>query len=380
MNDAEKKWKPSVVWLEGVLDYFNAPFPHEPEDPRKLGFSIGRQITGLYLAEMLLKYGLDESGQPYNQIHALRGLFQALPLPRRSAVEGKYKEILSGSVPETWDFASSVESFLDYLGDDPLTDSRYFWERTRPHGISIVFFQTALRPLIYSLFVALHNYPEKGEYERQYDTRLISFEGSLEEREERKRQEPPRPDSGRDDKRIKSHKFWLEGLVDYLNVPFPHESGDPRTVGFQVGQRVIGLYLIEMLLKYALDDLRREFGRSHNLYSLFKKLPRPRRRAVAKKYEELLYQHVSSTWDYARSVEALLQYSGDNPVTDTRYFWEARREAIPLSPGPLLPLVYALFIELHGYPQKGPFKNRRKTVFLPFEESFGESARKGNTK
>ena len=375
MKENPIRAKPPVVWLEGVLDYYNAPFPHESDDPRKLGFTIGRQIVGLYLGEMLLKHALDNFNLQYDHSHALGDLFQVLPLPRRDAVESKYSEILAGSVSETWDFASSVKSFLDYLGDDPLTDSRYFWERTRPHGISIVFFGTTLRPLIYALFVALHNYPEKGEYERQYDTRFISFEGSLEEREERKRQEPPRSIAEKSDRRIKSHKFWLEGLLDYYNAPFPHESGDPRTVGFHVGQRVIGLYLSEMLLKYALDDLKRDFGRNHNLYSLFKKLPRPRRRAVAKKYDEILRNRVISTWEYARSVESLLEYSGNNPLADTRYFWEARREVIPLSPGPFMPLVYALFIELHGYPQGGPLKRRHKTVFLPFDGSLGERAR-----
>ena len=24
--------KPEIFWLEGVLDFFNAPFPHEPDD------------------------------------------------------------------------------------------------------------------------------------------------------------------------------------------------------------------------------------------------------------------------------------------------------------------------------------------------------------
>ena len=361
--------KPSVVWLEGVLDYFNVPFPYESEDLRKLGYGVGRQIIGLYLVEMLLKHALDDLNILYDHSHKLHDLFRALPRPRRITVERKYSDILSGTVSETWDFASSIASFLDYLGDDPMTDSRYFWERTRPHDMSIVFFQMALRPLIYALFVELHSYPEEGQYQKRYDTKFISFEDSLKDREERDRNDPPERNTERADKRIKPSIFWLEGLLVYFNVPFPHESGDPRTLGFQVGQRVLGLYLSEMLLKYALDDLNRKYGRSHNLHSLFKKLPRALRRAVAKKYDNILHNRVSSTWDYARSVESLLQYSGENPLTETRYFWETRRETIPLSPGPLMPLVYALFIELHGYPQDGPLKKRHQTVFLPFEDS-----------
>ena len=84
---------------------------------------------------------------------------------------------------------------------------------------------------------------------------------------------------------------------------------------------------------------------------------------------------MSSTWDYARSVESLLQYSGDDPLTETRYFWEARtiNKAIPLSPVPIMPLVYALLIELHSFPQCGPLKKRHQTVFLPFEDFLRES-------
>ena len=365
--------KPSVVWLEGILDYFNALFPHESEYPRHIGFDIGRQIVGLYLTEMLLKHALDDLNQPYDHIHGLRDLFSALPESQRCAVERKYSEILSGSVSETWDFAKSIALFLEYLGDDPMTDSRYFWERSRPRGMSIVFFNTSLRHLIYALFIGLHNYPEKGQYQKQYHTKYISFEDSLNERDERYRQDPPERNTKRADKRIRPNSFWLASLLEYFNVRFPHESGDPRTFGFQVGQRMIGLYLSEILLKYALDDLNREFNRSHNLYALFKRLPHPRRRAVAKKYDEILHNRVSSTWDYARSVESLLQYLGDNPLTDIRYFWEVRREIIPLSPRPLMPLVYALFIELHGYPQNGPLKKWYEPVFLPLEDSLRNS-------
>ena len=375
MQGNPQKQKPPVVWLEGVLDYFNAPFPHEPEDRRQIGFGIGRQVVGLYLSEMLLKHSLDDLNQPYGHSHSLHDLFNALPLPHRNAVESKYSEILSGSVSEIWDFASSVASFLEYLGDDPMSDSRYFWERTRPRDMSIVFLATSLHLLIYALIIALHSYPEEGQYERRYHTKFISFEDSLNERDERYRQDSPERNTERADKRITPSIFWLEGLLDYFNVPFPHESKDPRSLGFHVGQRVIGLYLAEMLLKYALDNLNREFSHNHNLYSLFKTLPRPRRRAVAKKYDEILHNRVSSTWDYARSVESLLQYSGDNPLTETRYFWEARSRhaAIPLSPGPIIPLVYALFIELHRYPQDGPLRKRHETVFLPFEDFLRKS-------
>ena len=82
--------------------------------------------------------------------------------------------------------------------------------------------------------------------------------------------------------------FWLEGLLEYFNVKCPHDTDDPRYASFQLGQRVIGLYLAEMLLKYAVDDLKRPFGNIHDLEKLFNKLPRPRRRAVERKYQAIL--------------------------------------------------------------------------------------------
>ena len=58
------KGKPPVVWLEGLLDYFNAPVPHGPKDRRRIGFGIGRQIIGLYLIEMLRYRFLTATGPP----------------------------------------------------------------------------------------------------------------------------------------------------------------------------------------------------------------------------------------------------------------------------------------------------------------------------
>ena len=356
--------KPSVVWLEGVLDYFNTPFPHGPDDPRRIGFGVGRQIVGLYLAEMLLKYALDHMNEPYEKGRDFLGLYSALPERGRSAVEAKYADILSSEAVDVFDFASTVESYLRYLGDDALTDSRYFWERERPHDASIVFMENDLRRLVYSLFIVLHNYPEAGPLEKRYDTKIIQFEDSLDNKEH-----PPEHKKERDGKRITPSIFWLEGVLNYFNVPFPRESDDPRSLGFQVGQRIVGLYLVEMLLKYALDDMDRAFGSNHNLYSLYKKLPRPRRRAVSRVYDKILHNRVSSTWNYAQSAEILLEYSGDDALTDTRYFWERKRSSIPLSPSPLMPLIYALFIELHDYPQRGPMTRRHETAFLPFRDA-----------
>ena len=52
--------KPTIYWLEGLLDYFNVKFPYKEKHQRTVGFDIGRNIVGLYLAEILLKYALEK--------------------------------------------------------------------------------------------------------------------------------------------------------------------------------------------------------------------------------------------------------------------------------------------------------------------------------
>ena len=359
----------SVVWLEGLLDYFSVSFPRESKDRGRIGYTVGQQIIGLYLIEMLLKYALDRAGKPYDSFHNLSALFRELPETRRTEVESKYRELLVDGVASTWDFARSVESFFTYLGNDPLTDSRYFWDRGRSYGGSILFTVNNLRLLIYALFIALHSYPEGSPLERRYDTKLISFEASLEGKKRRGRPKRVEPKRRRDGKRIWLNVLWLEGVLEYFNVTCPHDADDPRYLGFQIGQRVIGLFLVEMLLKYALDDLKKPFAHTHDLLNLFNELPLSRRRAVERTYQAILGNRVLWTWNYARSVDFLLRHSGNSPITETRYFWESDRPIIPLSPGTLIPLIYALLIELHKYPSGTLTRKNHETQFVSVEET-----------
>ncbi len=366
MKDGGGKVKPSVVWLEGVLDYFNAPFPHDSEDPRALGFGIGRQIIGLYLVEMLLKYALDVLGEPYRSTHYLLDLYNKLPEETRKETEAKYKAILEGAEEETFDYSSTIAMYLEYLGEDPFKESRYFWETGRSYGGSIIFAAGRLRHLVYAIFVVLHNYPERGSEKKRYETKIISLTESFASREAR-----PERDMPRKGKRITTDQFWMEGLLEYFSATFPHEEDDPRTLGFQVGQRMIGLYLVEVLLKYALDDMNVQYRNTHNFARLFAGLPRPRRRAVSALYRKILNNRVEWTWDFAEDVDTLLQHLADNALRDARYFWEVNEPRI-LSPGPLEPLIYALLIELHSYPQRGPLVKKYETSFVSLEESLGE--------
>ena len=175
--------KPRIHWLEGLVTLFEAKFPHGSEDPRRMGFGVGQQIVGLYVIEMLLKYALDRAGVWHGQHHNLHDLFMKLPRQRRRAVERNYKELLHGEVEWTWDVAITAESLLRYLGANAITDTRYFWEPDRTHigeHVSILIAPRLLRPLLYALFIVLHEYPSQRIVKR-HDTTFVSLADSFAE-------------------------------------------------------------------------------------------------------------------------------------------------------------------------------------------------------
>ena len=175
--------KPDIVWLEGLLTLFEAKFPHEPNDPRRMGFDVGRQIVGLYITEMLLKYALEGTGRRHGNHHNLHELFRNLPRQQRKEVERKYEAILNSQFDWAWDVAESVDSLLRYCGENAITDTRYYWEPGRQHlaeHASILFSPRLLYPLVYALFIALHGYPTQPIVKR-YNTIFRSLEESLKE-------------------------------------------------------------------------------------------------------------------------------------------------------------------------------------------------------
>ena len=167
--------------MEGLLTLFQATFPHDADDPRRMGFGLGQQVVGLYIVEMLLKYALDDAGVPHGQHHNLQDLFRNLSRQRKRAVERKYKDLLNSEFDWAWDVAETVDSILEYMGNNAITDTRYFWEEGRSHAAdhaSILISPRMLRPLVFSLFIVLHNYPSQPIVKR-YDTTFISLAESL---------------------------------------------------------------------------------------------------------------------------------------------------------------------------------------------------------
>ena len=342
--------KPPITWFEGLLDYFDAKLGPGSDDRRLIGHGVGRHLIGLYLIEMILKYALDKTAHPYDHTHNLHQLYMGLPNEGQKAAEEKYRQSLADEVAETWDVARSIGSFLEYLGEDPIGHTRYFWEREHSPGRSIVFQPMNLRRVMYALFVALHNYPEDYEYDARYQTKFISLKDSFKARDERRKREERSQNNSRQFRKIKPVIYWLEGLIAYLLAAFPWEQNDIRGLGFRMGQRMVGLYLVEMIRKYALDNSDRTFSRNHNLYGLFRRLPRPSKLSAEKEYAYLMPK---SPLRNARVQGDLAQYLkglGEDPITDLRYFWEGRRANISLSPRSLIPVVFALLKALHEYP------------------------------
>ena len=368
MNKARK---PDIYWVEGVLVFFERPFPHDQSDPRRVGFEVGQKIIGLYLTELLLKYALDGRGVAYRNVHDLRYLYRKLPAGLKKRARQKYDEMLHNRWEWTWSFARTLDSFVKHLGKNPLRDARYFWRRdysSRPQLLS----PGNLHTLVYALFTSLHGYPQNSlVVTRRYETRFVDFEKSLTSGS------GGRSDRAREKEPLGVH--WLEGFLDCYRVEFPYGSDDPRGLGFSVARQIVGLHLVELLLKYALEGLGIGYARDHDLGSLFRALPEEIRDLAERKYAEILAS-AREAWEFARSIESLLAYLGKDPVTESRYFWEPReyREggaSILFSQGTVEMLIYALFISLHGYPERhDEERSRFVTRFVPFEPSGMENS------
>ena len=174
--------KPSISWIEGLVDYFRTKCPYGANDPRRLGYAVGKQIIGLYITELLLQYALDNSGKTYKHDHNLHALFMKLPRQQRRAVERKYKKLLNSNTKHTFDVFMTAEAFLKYLGKNAITATRYFWQPTPGRYLadhaSILFTPRDLYNLIYALFIELHNYPSKP-IPKRYETTYASLDNSL---------------------------------------------------------------------------------------------------------------------------------------------------------------------------------------------------------
>lgn len=183
---AKRGIDPLLIYnIEGVLDYFLEACPYKSNDIRMIGWNLGRQVIAQYLVEIILKCAHIKSLRdvlPHG--HNLCDLFDGLPAPLRQNVEDKYREFLRSEVKSTWDVFQTVESFLTFLGANPITESRYYWDiGSASNTLGVGYFQGLVSPdsyrsLIFSLYVILHDYPARSMVAR-YDTKFESLRQSL---------------------------------------------------------------------------------------------------------------------------------------------------------------------------------------------------------
>ena len=332
-------------WVEGLLDYFNLECPRDWAEHLRFGFSVGRQVIGLYIIEILLKYTREGRQRPYRQDHNLWKLFRGLPPKDKKKIEKKYKLILRSDTQVALDIEKSVSALLSYLGFNPITSTRYFWERS--HGstptMSILVAPHMLRRVIYAILIPLYRYPQGGVIRARFTTSFVPrarwANQSTNEHADR-RPEKKKPD-----------KNWLTGLRHYYGQQSPRGEQDPRRVGFAVGSQIVGLYLAEMLLKYALDEREIAYAEDHNLEGLFQLLPVSEQESLRRCQARILHSQPGHAWDFERTIDDLLAYLQRDPFTGSRYFWDSKtgqRGGVLFAPRILIPLIDALFTELHG--------------------------------
>ena len=118
-----------LYFSEGMLDYCQAPCPFgDPNDVRRVGWNMGRQIICQHVVELALKSELARHQRAVPKHHDLGAIFKALPRRRRKKAEDIYQQVLKFRVQWTWDVFRTIKSFLDFLGERPTVETRYYFE------------------------------------------------------------------------------------------------------------------------------------------------------------------------------------------------------------------------------------------------------------
>ena len=335
------------TWVEGLIDCFNTRSPSEQPEQVAFGFALGKQVVGLYIVEVLLKYTREKRKRPYRHDHNLRRLFSGLSPRDKKRIEDKYQDIIRSSPKPALDIESSASRLLTYLGNNPITRTRYFWEHSHPTtpSMSILVAPHMLTPLIYAILIQAHKYPTNVGRHRHRPKDFIPRSRWIDHNTESSSSlagtRPGLP--GKD---------WMLGLRRFFDTRSARPDKDPRRLGFAIGLQIVGLYLAEMALKFALDERSIRYADDHNLERLFSLLPGEDKEGLRVRYKRILHSEPGHAWDFQQSIDSLLRHLDEDPITETRYFWdgaERLRSGVLFAPDRLIPLVDAVLSELHAY-------------------------------
>lgn len=178
MNKKEKPQEIPLKIMEGILAFAHISFPErsikkvlrEAGHPDNLsekfefGFIMAKSIVSLYTIEILLKYAHQQiDKRAGGELKTKRGhnickLFADLPEEKQRKVKARYQERAKEIVRENRaDKIIPLNSLLDVLEGDPITDLRYFWDK--PNGKGLAYHHNNMEAFSYGVAIGVCGYP-----------------------------------------------------------------------------------------------------------------------------------------------------------------------------------------------------------------------------
>ena len=273
-------------------------------------------------------------------------------------------------------FEKSVPCLLTYLGRNPITSTRYFWQLSHPGtpNMSIMLAPHMLVPVINAILIRHYGCPDVPGRMRIRDKRYLSrrewAEGERGSSIEHESCSNGRP-----------NKTWMLGLRDYFTQQPSTTAKENTRLGFAIGRQMVGLYLIEIALKFALDERTIKYTKSHNIEVLFSSLPEDVRERLRCRYVRILHSEPGHAWGFQASIDDLVRHLAGDPITVTRYYWDSRttkRGIVQFNPAMLVALVDAILCELHGFDLGQPIEEFERD-FQSFDASMVEMRKRDDS-
>ena len=161
--------------LFGMIALIETPLEENHEPRQRMGMIIGRQIISLYIVEILLKKTHKINNVIYEQNHNIKELFEKLPPKLQEEIRITYIKLMKSHLKYTIEFCQSVDSLVDYLSKNDITDIRYSWnvDKKKKEGSFFTLLDDMMN-LTYAILIVLYSY-DYGPIEERYDTKILSL-------------------------------------------------------------------------------------------------------------------------------------------------------------------------------------------------------------
>ncbi len=178
MDKKEKTQEIPLKTMEGIFIFADIPFPEKGikkalreagrrddlSENLKFGFIMAKCIVSLYTIEILLKYAHQQiDKRAGGELKTKRGhnickLFADLPEKERIKIESLYQERAKEIVRENRaEKVTPLKSLLDFLGKNPITDVRYFWDK--PNGKGLAYQHNNMEAFSFAVAIGVCGYP-----------------------------------------------------------------------------------------------------------------------------------------------------------------------------------------------------------------------------